>query len=99
MLEAVKKAQKEMEEKKNNKNDQGQPMQPGDQSLIKIVEQLKLIRELQVQVNERTEAFGKAVQNAEQTNEPGVQKKLRMLSDKQKALQDMLHKIVTERAQ
>jgi hypothetical protein len=99
MLEAVKKAQKELEEKKNNKNDQGQPMQPGDQSLIKKVEQLKLIRELQVQVNERTEAFGKSVQNAEQTNNPAVQKKLRMLSDKQKSLQDMLHKMVTERAQ
>jgi len=100
MLDAVKKAQKELEEKKNNKNDtQGQPQQPGDQSLIKKVEQLKLIRELQVQVNERTEAFGKSVQNVEQTNNPAVQKKLRMLADKQKSLQDMLHKMVTERTQ
>jgi hypothetical protein len=99
MLEAVKKAQKELEEKKDGKPKDGQPQQPGDQALIKLVEQLKLIRELQVQVNERTEAFGKAVKNAEQTNDPAVQKKLKMLSDKQKSLQDMLHKITSQRAQ
>jgi hypothetical protein len=94
MLEALKKAQQDLK----NPPPPPPPGQPnpnqGNQSLIKLIEQLKLLRELQVQVNDRTVAFGKLV-TAEQSSDPFLQDQLKQLGDRQKFLQDMLHKIAS----
>ena len=94
MLEVLKKAQQDLK----NPPPPPPPGQPnpnqGNQSLIKLIEQLKLLRELQVQVNERTVAFDKLV-TGEQSSDPFLQDQLRQLGERQKFLQDMLHKIAS----
>jgi hypothetical protein len=56
MIEALKKAQKDMQAKK------GQPQQgggqPQDQPLVDLIAQLKMIRSMQVRVNNRTKTYG-----------------------------------------
>lgn len=95
MLEALKKAQQDLKNPPPPPPP-GQPPPPnqGNQSLIKLIEQLKLLRELQVQVNDRTVAFGKLAQG-EQAADPFLQDQLKQLGDRQKMLQDMLHKIAS----
>jgi hypothetical protein len=94
MLEALKKAQQDLK----NPPPPPPPGQPnpnqGNQSLIKLIEQLKLLRELQLQVNERTVVFGKLAMG-EQATDPFLQDQLKQLSERQKLLQDMLHKIAS----
>lgn len=95
MMEALKKAQDEL------KNPPPPPPPgmppPGDQKkdLVQLVEQLKLLRELQKDVNERTTAFGRRVMG-EQANDPFIQEQLRMLGDRQRVLQDMLNRIASQ---
>lgn len=94
MLEALKKAKQDLENQPPPPGPPGQPPPPGSQDLIKLVEQLKLLRELQVQVNERTTFFGKK-SPGEQAADPFIQDQLKKLGDRQKILQDMLHKIAS----
>lgn len=95
MMEALKKAQDEL------KNPPPPPPPgmppPGDQKkdLVQLVEQLKLLRELQKDVNERTTAFGRRVMG-EQANDPFIQEQLRLLGDRQRVLQDMLNRIASQ---
>lgn len=94
MLEALKKAQQDLKNPPPPPPPGQPPPSQGNQSLIKLIEQLKLLRELQVQVNDRTIAFGKLAQG-EQAADPFLQDQLKQLGDRQKLLQDMLHKIAS----
>jgi hypothetical protein len=66
MIAALKKAKQETQQKKNN----GQPPPPGDpkqnQKLIDDLAELKMIRGLQIRVNNRTEMYHKEYPNDEQ---------------------------------
>jgi hypothetical protein len=55
---------------------------------------LKLVRALQVGVNTRTLSYNKQYPG-EQINDPIIQGELKQLGDRQKVLQDMLHKMAT----
>ena len=70
------------------------PPPPNDpkKNLIQLVEQLKLLKELQIQVNQRTEAFGKRTPGA-QAGDPFIQEQLKQLSDRQETLKKMLQKV------
>ncbi|MBX9623290.1 MAG: hypothetical protein K2X82_05710 [Gemmataceae bacterium] len=94
MLEALKKAKEDLQNQ-NPSPPPGQP--PGEQkkNLVQLVEQLKLLRGLQVQVNERTTAFGTRTPG-EQANDPFIQEQLRQLGDRQRVFQNMLHKIAEQ---
>jgi hypothetical protein len=91
MLEALKKAKQDLQ---NPPPPPPPGSPPGEQkkNLIQLVEQLKLLKSLQIQVNERTAAFGKRTPG-EQAGDPFIQEQLKQLGDRQKTLQDMLHKI------
>lgn len=99
MLEALKKAKQDLENPPPPPPP-GMPPPPGDQkkNLIQLVEQLKLLKSLQVQVNDRTTAFGKR-SPGEQAGDPFLQEQLKQLGDRQKVLQDMLHKIAIQMSQ
>jgi len=94
MLEALKKAKQELQKQPPPP---GEPPPPGDgkKNLIQLVEQLKLLKSLQVQVNDRTTAFGKRT-TGEQANDPFLQEQLKQLGDRQKVLQEMLHKVAEQ---
>jgi hypothetical protein len=94
MKEALKKAKQDLE------NSQNKP--PGDpsnnkpnQKLIDLLNELKLIKSLQEQVNKRTIGYSKQ-DPGEQAKDALVQAELKQLSERQKVLQEMLHKIATQ---
>jgi FKBP-type peptidyl-prolyl cis-trans isomerase (trigger factor) len=60
-----------------------------------LLAELRLIRAMQVQVNQRTVLYGKKY-DGEQTSDPIIQAELRQLSQRQVKLQDMIHKIATQ---
>jgi len=70
------------------------PAKPGDEKLIDLIAELKLIRALQMQVNTRTQMYGKK-DMGEQAANPLVQAELKQLAARQAKLQEMLAKIAS----
>lgn len=97
MLEAVKKQRKNLNKPPPPPMDGPPPPQGESQKeLVELVEQLKLLRELQVQVNDRTKKFGERVKDSQQATDPDLQADLKKLGDRQKTLQKMLHDLATK---
>ena len=94
MLEALKKAKQDLQNPPPPPPP-GEPPPDQKDDLIKLVEQLKLLRALQVQLNERTTAFGKRTPG-EQTADPFVTEQLKQLAERQKFLQELLKKVASE---
>lgn len=95
MRDALKKAQQEL----------GQPKPPGppgdpnnDPQLKKLLDEiaeLKMIRQLQVQVNARTVRHGKS----EQADEPQIKKELKDLGERQEKIESMVNNLATKKNQ
>ncbi|MBX9580775.1 MAG: hypothetical protein K2X87_10750 [Gemmataceae bacterium] len=98
MLEALKKAKQDLENPPPPPPPGQPPPNDGKKNLIQLVEQLKLLKDLQLQVNQRTTAFGTR-SPGEQATDPFIREQLRQLGDRQKVLQDMLHKIASQMTQ
>ncbi|MBI3824014.1 MAG: hypothetical protein HY289_15205 [Planctomycetes bacterium] len=93
MIEALK------EEQKNNNDDKdakpgppGKSGPPADPKLLKLIQELKMVRALQKQVNDRTDMYGKAYPG-EQANDPQVIRDLRVLAERQRRIQDIVSRI------
>jgi len=93
MKEALKKAKQDLQDQQNKPpgENSGKP----NQKLIDLLNELRLIKMQQEQVNKRTINYSKQ-DPGEQAKDPLVQAELKQLSDRQKVLQDMLHKIATQ---
>ena len=91
MIDALKKAQQELSKPKpsDSKPSDGKPP---DKKLIDLLAELKLIRTLQVSINNRTTTYG-GKDKGEQSKDPIIQGELRQLSTRQIKLQDMIDKI------
>jgi hypothetical protein len=95
MKEALKKAKQDLENKPSDPKPNDPNAQQQKQKLIDLLNELKLVRSLQDQLNKRTIMHNKQ-DPGEQANDPIVQFELKQLSDRQKVLQEMLHKIATQ---
>jgi hypothetical protein len=93
MIEALKKAQKELQDKKNDPKPPP-PGQPPPQRLLDLLAELKLIKTLQVQVNKRTKDYG-AQYEGEQADDKLVQDELTNLSKRQGKIEQMTKDIAT----
>jgi hypothetical protein len=97
MRDALKKAQQEL-----GKNPPGPPGNPNNdpqlQKLLDEIAELKMIRTLQVQVNERTKRYGNK-QPGEQSDDPQIKKELRDLGDRQDKIETMVNNLVTKKNQ
>lgn len=91
MIAALKKAQQDIQDQKNDPNN-NQNNSKQNQKLINLLQELKLVRAMQVQVNTRTKMYGNKTPG-EQTADPIVSAELKQLSARQAKLQDMLQKI------
>jgi hypothetical protein len=95
MKEALKKAKQDLQNQQNkppgDPNSGGKP----NNKLIELVNELKLIKSLQEQVNRRTVGYSKQ-DPGEQAKDSLIQGELKQLSERQKVLQEMLHKIATQ---
>ena len=97
MRDALKKAQQEL-----GKQPPGPPGQPnGDPQLQKLLDEiaeLKMIRQLQVQVNSRTKRYGDKAPG-EQADDPQIRKELRDLGDRQEKIETMVNNMATKKNQ
>jgi hypothetical protein len=95
MKEALKKARQDLQDSQNQPPPMDGNSKPPDKKLIDLINQLKLLKLEQELVNERTISHSKE-DPGEQAKDPQVQLELKQLSDRQKKLQEMLHKLATE---
>ncbi|MEX1039260.1 MAG: hypothetical protein WDZ51_01420 [Pirellulaceae bacterium] len=67
LLEAIKQAQEEQEDRREQdpQQQQQQQMQPGDESLVNQIQELKLIKSMQIRVNKRTDGYAKLLEDAD----------------------------------
>jgi hypothetical protein len=91
MIAALKKAQQDIQDGKNDPNN-NQNSGKQNQKLINLLQELKLVRAMQLQVNTRTKMYGNKTPG-EQSADPIVSAELKQLSARQAKLQDMLQKI------
>ncbi|MCI0380664.1 MAG: hypothetical protein L0215_24020 [Gemmataceae bacterium] len=96
MIEALKKAKKELDDKKNpSQPKEGQPPPNADQKLLDQIAELKMIRSMQLRVNARTETYGKLYvpREGEQTADPMIRRELNNLSERQERITDVATRI------
>lgn len=99
MKDALKKAQQELG-KSPPPPPPGPPSdQPQMQKLLDEIAELKMIRELQKQVNGRTKRYGDKTPMAEQTDDKQIKKELKDLGDRQERIETMVNNIVTKKNQ
>ena len=90
MIEALKKAKQDLENKKNNPPPPGQP--PPDNKLLELIQELKLIRSMQIRVNTRTLTYGR-MYKGEQTSDPRIRQELFNLSERQERIFDVTNRL------
>lgn len=89
MAAALKQAQKKLEDKKQGER----PMmagEPGEAPLVDLLSELKMIRTLQLRVNNRTEQYSKLI-HGEQADDAELQDALRRLAERQKRIVEIAH--------
>ncbi len=93
MIEALKKAKQDLENKKNNPPPSQAP--PQDSKLLELIQELKLIRSLQIRVNTRTTTYGRMYQakEGEQTSDPRIRQELLQLSERQERIFDITNRL------
>ncbi|MCC6421674.1 MAG: hypothetical protein IT429_25935 [Gemmataceae bacterium] len=94
MIKALEKAKKEMDDKKSKPSPpkDSPPPPPQDQKLLDQIAELKMIRAMQIRVNNRTQLYGRLYEG-EQANQPNIQQDLRELADRQERIFDVTNKI------
>jgi hypothetical protein len=92
-IEALKKAQKDQENKK--KQPPPQEGQPQDPPLIDVLAELKMIRALQMRVNNRTDRYSKLVEG-EQARQPELLDALQKLAERQERIHRVTHDLQKE---
>jgi len=94
MIEALKKARQELDNKKNPPSN-SPPPPPQDQKLLDQIAELKMIRSMQIRVNNRTVTYGRIYvpKEGEQTSDPTIRRELINLSERQERIFDVTNKI------
>lgn len=94
MIEALKKAKQDLENKKNNPPPPSQSPPP-DSKLLELIQELKLIRSLQIRVNTRTTTYGRMYQakEGEQTSDPNIRRELINLSERQERIFEVTNRL------
>lgn len=91
MLAALKKAQQDL--KNSQQSPPGQSGEPPPQKLLDEIAELKMIKALQVRVNERTTKYGQRYKG-EQADEEQIKSELRDLGERQEKIESMVKDIV-----
>jgi thiamine pyrophosphate-dependent acetolactate synthase large subunit-like protein len=98
MIKALEKQQQQLDQKKSK---QGQPQQQQqqqqDQKLLDQIAELKMIRAMQMRVNNRTAEYGKTY-TGEQAREANIVRELNNLGDRQERIFEITRKIAQENA-
>jgi hypothetical protein len=92
MVEALKKARDE-NQSDPSPSKPGQGGKPGDQKLIELIQELKMVRSLQKRVNDRTITYAKRFPGQEQAADPQIVRQLRELAERQQRIQQIVERI------
>jgi hypothetical protein len=94
MIEALKKARQELDNKQSKSNNSSSGPPP-DQKLLDQLAELKMIRSLQIRVNARTQVYGKQYEakEGEQTADPNLRRELNNLAERQERIFEITNKI------
>ena len=95
MLAAVKKAQEPPPPPSTNPNDTPQPPSDNAELLNKLAE-LKLIRSMQMKLNQRTVEYGKQYEG-EEPKDTDIRKEIRGLSERQANIQRVTQDLYTQK--
>ena len=96
MVAALEKAQRDQQQRQKGGAAGGRPAEPGEQPLVDKLSELKMIRSLQMRVNNRTGRFAQVLgEGAEQAEEPELLDAVRRLSDRQRKIERAAHDIVS----
>jgi hypothetical protein len=98
MRDALKKAQQELGKTPPPPPGGPPPDAPQLQKLLDEIAELKMIRQLQTQVNDRTIRYGKRTPG-EQSEDLQTRKELRDLSERQEKIETMVHNLATKKNQ
>jgi hypothetical protein len=89
MIDALKKAQKQLQENRSNPS----PSNPNqNQKLLDLIAELKMVRSMQLRVNSRTKTYGEHY-TGEQTGDPDICKELADLAQRQQKIYDVTENI------
>jgi hypothetical protein len=100
LLQALEQAQEKLEEQKKQDQQQQQPMEGGqqEQPLVDAIQELKMIKSLQLRVNKRTDRFAKLLQDENdpvgQANTKELIDALDKLSERQRQVFEIVRNIV-----
>lgn len=98
MIDAVRQAIKDAEEGKQPPPPPGQPGEPGDQPLVDKIAELKMIRNLQSRVNQRTDRYARLLDDADdvvgQATGEELLDALKKLSARERQIQEITRDIV-----
>jgi hypothetical protein len=97
MIEALQKAQKDLEDQKPPPP--GQPSPPGDKPLIDQIAELKMIRSLQLRVNRRTQRYADMIEGKEQAVEPDLIQAIGELGEREQRIFQATKDIATGKNQ
>ena len=93
MIEALAKAQQDMEKQKQQQQQEGQPEDP---PLIDSLAELKMIRSLQMRINTRTKRFARLVEgDVGQADKPELLEQLKRLAEREESVFRVTRDIVT----
>jgi len=93
MIDALKKAQEEINNKKNPKAGKPPPPNPNaDQKLLDQIAELKMIRSMQLRVNARTTTYGR-MYPGEQAQEPNIRGEVVELGRRQERIFEVTNRI------
>jgi hypothetical protein len=95
MKEALKKAKQDLENKPSEPKEGDPNAQKQNNKLLDLLNELKLLKAQQEQVNKRTIMYNMQ-DPGEQAKDALIQAELKVLAERQKVLQDLLHKIATQ---
>ncbi|MCA9017963.1 MAG: hypothetical protein KDA77_21750, partial [Planctomycetaceae bacterium] len=96
MIEALQKEMEKSEEEKKQQQQQQQQGSPQDQALIDMLAEIKMLRSLQLRVNNRTRRIEKLALD-KNANQAEIFEQLQQLSDRQTRIQNATYILATEK--
>jgi hypothetical protein len=86
LIAALEKARKDLEKNRTRPGQQAAPGQPTEPTLVHKLAELKMIRALQMRINQRTQRYGRMIEG-EQADTADLLEALRQLAERQQKIQ------------
>jgi hypothetical protein len=100
MIDALEKAQQNMQDQQQQPPPPGQQGQPQDQPLVDLIAELKLIRALEARIQRRTERYSMMLPDVEDEVGQATQQELidavQELAERQRRVEEVTREIVLE---